>query len=142
MNPTLAKLKGKSNVKFVTKDSKLGELEWVIRPVPFTLLLDNFDRFSDIPESAKKGNLSKEEAVDMQSKIYPMMKAIVPKCIVEPRITEDEQAAADNEDLLHIDDIPFQSIMEIFNEIVRITGLDQASDENRKKLQNLNSDSQ
>jgi len=35
MNPTLQKLKGKNQVKFVTKDSELGELEWVIKPIPF-----------------------------------------------------------------------------------------------------------
>jgi hypothetical protein len=133
MNPTLQKLKGKSTTTFVTKDSKLGELEWVIRPIPFTLLLENFERFGDVP--GKDGDLTPEQAVRVQKSIYPMMKAIIPKCIVEPKITDDDEIAK-GEEYLHVDDIPFGSLVDLFNKIVELTGLEKSGEEARKKLQN------
>jgi hypothetical protein len=134
MNSTLQKLKGKTEVKFVTKDSELGDLEWVIRPIPFTLLLENFDKFSGLPSESKQfeETMSKEQSAQLQKTIYPMMKAIVPKCIVEPRIVVGD--VKPEEDQLHVDDIPFNSVVEIFNKIVEITGLDKLGDEDRKKL--------
>jgi hypothetical protein len=141
MNPTLQKLKGKSQVKFVTEDSDNGKMEWVIRPIPFTLLLENFDKFSGLPEEGKEldeSSMTKEQTAQLQSTIYPMMKTIVPKCIVVPRIVVGD--AIVGEDQLHVDDIPFNSVVEIFNKIVEITGLDKLGDENRKKLPTVQSD--
>jgi hypothetical protein len=132
MNPTLQKLKGKNQVKFVTKDSELGELEWVIKPIPFTLLLENFDKFEGLPEEKSALDLDSETAKKLQKQIYPLMRAIIPKCIVEPRISETEPVP---DDCLFIDDIPFNSVVEIFNKVVEITGLDKAGEEARKKLQ-------
>lgn len=133
MNPTLQKLKGKNQVKFVTKDSEIGEMEWVIRPIPFTLLLENFDKFQGLPQGEiDESNISKEQATKLQHSIYPMMKAIIPKCIVAPKVVAGDDIAGEEE--LHVDDVPFQSVVEIFNKIVEITGLDKMGDEARKKL--------
>lgn len=131
MNPTLQKLKGNKSIKFVTKDSELGELEWVIKPVPFTLLLENFDKFTDMPETAD--NLSADQAKKLQANVYPLMKQIIPRCIVDPKIAINEEDAG-KEDYLHIDDIPFQSVVDVFNKIIEITGLDKAGEDARKKL--------
>ena len=139
MNPTLQKLKGKTQIKFVTEDSTLGTLEWVIRPIPFTLLLENFDKFQGLPQGEfNESNMSADQATALQKTIYPMMKAIIPKCIVEPQVVIGDGIA--NEDQLHVDDIPFSSVVEIFNKVVEITGLDKLGDETRKNLPNQVSD--
>jgi len=134
MNPTLQKLKGKNQVKFVTKDSD-EEYEWVLKPIPFTLLLENFDKFQGLPSESDVidgENMSQDQAAKLQKSIYPMMKAIIPKCIVSPTVVIGD---AVGEDELSVDDIPFNSVVEIFNKIVEITGLDSLGDANRKKLQ-------
>ena len=133
MNPTLQKLKGKNQIKFVTEDSTLGTLEWVIRPIPFTLLLENFDKYQGLPQGEiDETKMSAEQATNLQKTIYPMMKAIIPKCIVEPLVVVGDVIA--NEDQLHVDDIPFGSVVELFNKVVEITGLDKQGDETRKNL--------
>lgn len=138
MNPTLQKLKGNTTIKFVTKDSELGDLEWVIKPVPFTLLLEHFDKFTGMPTDATEtSSLSSEQAVKLQKSIYPMMKAIIPKCIVEPTVVLEGPT---NDDQLNIDDIPFGSVVELFNKIIEITGLDKVGEEDRKKLPTVQSD--
>jgi hypothetical protein len=139
MNPTLQKLKGKNQIKFVTKDSDIGEMEWVIRPIPFTLLLENFDKFQGLPQGEiDESKLTSDQAAKLQTSIYPMMKAIIPKCIVEPKVVAGDDIAGEEE--LHVDDVPFQSVVEIFNKIVEITGLDKVGDEARKKLPEPKSD--
>lgn len=145
MNPTLQKLKGKNQITFVTEDSKYGKLEWVIKPIPFTLLLENFDKFGTLPNEKEvmEGKLNQEQAKKLQLNIYPMIKAIVPKCIVAPKITDDEELAnAPDSEYLHIDDIPFSSLVDIFNKIIEETGLDKMGEDARKKLQPAQSPSQ
>ncbi len=143
MSSTIDQIISKSNTKVIIKDSKLGDMEWVLRPIPAFDLLANFELFSTLPKDPKDldpEHLSETQSKKMQDSIFPIMKIVLPACAVSPKITVDESDPNIKAKIaIHMRDLPFNVVLELFNQIMEISGLDERSEEIRKKLQAQNS---
>ncbi len=143
MSATIDQILSKANTKVIIEDEKLGKLEWVLRPIPAFDLLANFELFSSLPKDPKDLNpelLSTSQSKKMQDSIFPIMKIVLPACSVSPKITvDDDDPNIKAKTAIHMRDLPFNVVLELFNQIMEISGLDERSEEIRKKLQAQNS---
>ena len=138
MNPTIEAIRAKANTKVTIEDPKLGKLEWTLRPIPAYDLLENFDLFTNIPkeEALGKSEFSNDEAKAIKNSIFPIMRIILPACAVDPKVTvlTDDPCLTDGTGI-HMRDLPFNVVVGLFNEIIKLTGLSEGAEEARKKLQ-------
>jgi len=137
-NSTIATIKAKANTTVTIEDSKLGKLEWVLRPIPAFDLLANFDLFTNLPDAKQLENPAMDagNVGTIKNSIFPLMKIVLPACSVRPIITVDEEhPGLKDETAIHMRDLPFNVVIALFNEIIKITGLDEKTDDLRKKLQ-------
>ncbi len=138
MNPTIEAIRAKANTKVTIEDPKLGKLEWTLRPIPAYDLLENFDLFTNIPKESdlEKTEFSNAEAKQVKNSIFPIMRIILPACAVEPKVTvNSEDPSLKDGTGIHMRDLPFNVVVALFNEIIKLTGLTEGMEETRKKLQ-------
>ncbi len=138
MNPTIAAIREKANTTVTIEDPKLGKLEWTLRPIPAYDLLENFDLFTNIPkeEDLDKTEFSANEAKQVKNSIFPIMRIILPACSVSPKVTVNSEDPCLKDDTgIHMRDLPFNVVVSLFNEIIKLTGLGEGMEETRKKLQ-------
>ena len=139
MNSTIELIRAKANTKVTIEDPKLGKLEWTLRPIPAYDLLENFDLFANIPKEKDldKAEFSDNEAKTVKNSIFPIMRIILPACSVSPIVTiNSDDECIKNGTGIHMRDLPFNVVVSLFNEIIKLTGLNEGMDEARKKLQN------
>tara|TARA_Y100001938_G_scaffold128710_1_gene182758 strand:+ start:14752 stop:15153 length:402 start_codon:yes stop_codon:yes gene_type:complete len=132
----------------IVKDENLGEIEWVIRSIPAYDLLQHYDLFSSMPQDInldvdKDGQMSDKQAKVLKEKLLPMMELIVPACAIDPPVTVDlkDPRIAEGE-ALHLRDISFQAVTDLFAKILDVSGLSKEADEKRKKSAGANSPKQ
>ncbi len=138
MNSTIELIRAKANTKVTIEDPKLGKLDWTLRPIPAYDLLENFDLFTNIPkeEALDKDEFTEKDAKQIKNSIFPIMRIILPACSVEPIVTvnSDDPSLKDGTGI-HMRDLPFNVVVSLFNEIIKLTGLGEGMEEARKKLQ-------
>jgi len=140
-NPKIQQLLAKSHTKVIIEDPKIGKMEWVIRPIPAYDLMEHFDKFNDLP---KEMNINPEKLTPadislIQNKILPIMLAILPACAIDPPVTTNElDPRLKDHEVIHVRDLSFKVVTELFNKIVDISGLTEQAEEARKKLQSPN----
>ena len=143
MNSKVTQITDKIQQKVTIEDPKLGSVEWIIRPLPALVLLEHMDIFNKLAKKSQNFNtedLSEAETQTVKEEILPMMKAVLPNCIVDPPIAiEDNDPRLLTQDALHLKDLPFKTVMELFNNIMKITGLDKDAEDARKKLESQTS---
>ena len=139
VNPKIQRLREKTNSTVLVKDENLGEIEWVIRSIPAYDLLQHYELFQNIPtdiniEAGKDGKLKGSDAKLIQEKLLPMMEIIVPACSVDPPITVNlnDRRIAEGE-AIHLRDVSFNTITDLFAKILELSGLSASADKERKK---------
>ncbi len=139
VNPKIQRLREKTQHTVIVKDENLGEIEWVIRSIPAYDLLQHYDLFSSMPQDInldvdKDGQMNDKQAKVLKEKLLPMMELIVPACAIDPPVTVDlkDPRLAEGE-VLHLRDISFQAVTDLFAKILDVSGLSKEADEKRKK---------
>lgn len=141
-NPIVTKLRSKGTTKVTIQDDKLGPSTWEIRAISTWELIDKSEFFENLPD---KVEVSKADPTKMDPATYklvkqsvlPMMKAFLPLCTLDPKIITDfdDPALKDpNSNVVHLSDIPLKIASDLFNEILKISGLSKEGEEERKKL--------
>ena len=141
-NPKIQQILDKSHTKVTIEDSKIGKMEWVIRPIPAYDLMEHFDKFSNLPKNMDidPDNLTPADIAMIQENILPIMLAILPACAIDPPITTDvADPRLKDKEVIHIRDLSFKVVPALFNKIVDISGLTEQAEEARKKLESPSS---
>ena len=141
-NPKIQQILDKSHTKVVIKDPKVGDMEWVIRPIPAYDLMEHFDKFNSLPKemNLNPDKLSSADISMIQNNILPIMLAILPACAIDPPVTTDvTDIRLKDKEVIHVRDLSFKVVTELFNKIVDISGLTEQAEEARKKLQSPSS---
>jgi len=137
MNPKITALQ-KRRTTVVIEDPVIGSIEFVVRPIPAYDLLSNIDKFSAISNSSNVSdpdNVSAEDAKKLKEQIVPLMNVIIPGCVIDPPISiDDNDPRFSNGEAMHIRDLDYKTLMTLFNKITSISGLDKASEDERKNL--------
>lgn len=139
-NPIVAKLRNKGHTIITLKDEKLGDSQWTIRPISTFELVENSDFFDNLPDNTEKIDPNKVDPKTykiVKNSVLPMMKAFLPLCCIDPSITNDFDDARlkdPNSSTIHLKDVPIKLASELFNEILKISGLTAEAEEERKKL--------
>jgi len=146
MSDTLARLR-KRAIKVVTiKDENAPDneapYEFTIQPLSTFDLIETENITDQLPEN---GEVINEEKMDektftkMKNSVFPMMKKFIPVCLVSPKVTFEQSEV--NDETLHIREIPFNVVSQLFNEVLKLSGLDKDSVEEAKKKQAAQSSS-
>jgi len=144
-NPKIQSLRNKATHKVTIKDENLGDVEWVIRSIPAYDLLQNYDVFQGLPQNIKMDpdNMKDDDIKLIKEKILPMMEVVVPVCVIDPPVTvdrNDPRIATD--EVIHLREIGFGTITQLFEEIMKLSGMTKEAEEARKKLQGASSQPQ
>ena len=116
------------SVDVVIKNKKYGNVKFVIRPM-------NNDIYASMGEAMKSGGIDLEKVSQLDglkvfaNVYYPAMKAVFPYCCITPKVTV---GVSTDEGTLNIADVPMDVAMELFNEIMAVSGLSDKETENRK----------
>ena len=144
-NPKIQNLRSKATTKVTIKDENLGEVEWIIRSIPAYDLLQNYDIFQGLPSEVKMDpeNMQPDDIKLIKTKILPMMEVVVPICVVDPPVTVvDNDPRLANDEAIHLREIGFGAISQLFQKIMDISGLTAEAEKTRKKLDGANSQPQ
>ena len=141
-NPKIQSLRNKATHRVTIQDENLGEVEWVIRSIPAYDLLQHYDIFQGLPEHIQMDpdNMKAEDIKLIKTKILPMMEVVVPVCVIDPPVTldrNDPRLATD--EAIHLREIGFGAITQLFQEIMKVSGMTKEAEEARKKLQGASS---
>jgi len=145
VNPKVAQITGKLQKTVTVDDPKIGKLEVDIRPLPAETLLANLDVFNKLngKQEFNTDNLSDEQIDAVQNEILPVIKVVLPACVIDPPIAlEDSDPRLAAQEAINLKDLTFKIVIDIFNEIMAISGLDTETEEARKKLASQTSDKQ
>ena len=141
-NPIVTKLRSKGTHKVTIQDETLGPSTWEIRAISTWELIDKSEFFENLPDKVEvtKSDPNKMDPGTMRlvkQSVLPMMKAFLPLCTLDPKITNDfdDPALKDpTSNTVHLSDIPLKIASDLFNEILRVSGLSPKGEEERKKL--------
>ena len=141
-NPKIQSLRNKATHRVTIQDENLGEVEWVIRSIPAYDLLQHYDIFQGLPEHIQMDpdNMKAEDIKLIKTMILPMMEVVVPVCVIDPPVTldrNDPRLATD--EVIHLREIGFGAITQLFQEIMKVSGMTKEAEEARKKLQGASS---
>lgn len=134
---TAYKLKSSSQKKVTVKDDELGNLEFVIRAMSTYELAENSDVFENLPEKTGQEMSVKERGVFMKNVMFPLLKSILPLCVISPKITldfNDKDLVDPNANVIHLSHLNINTAGHVFNEILSISGLSKKAEEIKKKL--------
>ena len=141
-NPKIQSLRNKATHRVTIKDENLGEVEWVIRSIPAYDLLQHYDIFQGLPEHIQMDpeNMKAEDIKLIKTKILPMMEVVVPVCVIDPPVTLDrDDPRLVTDEAIHLREIGFGAITQLFEEIMKLSGMTKEAEEARKKLQGASS---
>ena len=141
-NPKIQSLRNKATHRVTIKDENLGDVEWVIRSIPAYDLLQNYDVFQGLPQNIKMDpdNMKDEDIKLIKEKILPMMEVVVPVCVIDPPVTVDRNdPRITTDEAIHLREIGFGAITQLFEEIMKLSGMTKEAEEARKKLQGASS---
>ena len=144
-NPKIQSLRNKATHRVTIKDENLGDVEWVIRSIPAYDLLQNYDVFQGLPQNIKMDpdNMKDEDIKLIKEKILPMMEVVVPVCVIDPPVTIDRRdPRLQTDEAIHLREIGFGTITQLFEEIMKLSGMTKEAEEARKKLQGASSQPQ
>lgn len=137
MNPKVTQITEKNQSTFEIEDPKIGKLEVVVRALPALTLLKHIDVFNKL-KGTKEFNtddMTEAQAASIKDEILPVMEIVLPACVLDPPIaTEDNDPRLKSQDAVHLKDLSFRIVIDIFNHIMKISGLDSEAEELRKKL--------
>lgn len=119
-----------SSVDIVIKSKKYGDMKFVIKPMNN----DIYARMGDAMHG-EGIDLNKLTQIDglkiFSSMYYPAMKVVFPACCVTPNIIDGESS---DKSVLCIQDMPMEICMELFQQIMEVSGLSDKEEEDRKNL--------
>ena len=144
-NPKIQSLRNKATHRVTIKDENLGDVEWVIRSIPAYDLLQNYDVFQGLPQNIKMDpdNMKDDDIKLIKEKILPMMEVVVPVCVIDPPVTIDRNdPRLQTDEVIHLREIGFGTITQLFEEIMKLSGMTKEAEEARKKLQGASSQPQ
>ncbi len=141
-NSTVDRLRAKSSKVVKIKDPDFPDEE----PYEFTIQrLSTFeliesqemketvgDENEDLDKIEKDGKLTLKQ---LKEGVFPLMKRFIPICTVSPRIIFEGEVEVGDTNTLHHRQIPMPVLSELFNEILRFSGLDKKSVDKIKKKQ-------
>lgn len=141
-NPIVTKLRSKGTTKVTIQDEKLGPSTWEIRAISTWELIDKSEFFENLPETVvadvkDPNKLDPATYKVVKNSVLPMMKAFLPLCVLDPKITndfDDPDLKVPTSNTVHLSDIPLKIASDLFNEILKISGLSKEGEEDRKKL--------
>jgi len=111
------------------------ELDWYVKPLSPRLMVKNYKHFSAL-EQMDKGKepgeeLSREEEIETLEKLAPLIDVVLPYCCVRPKIVEEGET---NDTQVNIDDLDVETLMALFSEIFKASGISEEGDKERKNL--------
>jgi len=123
--------------EFVKDDGTKVELEWLVKPLSPRLLVNNYEHFSALESfDYKEGEeIPENRQTDMMKKLSPLIDIVLPNCCVKPKIVYEGASDANQ---INIDDIPLDTLMKLFAEIFKASGLNEEAEKTRdqqKKVQ-------
>jgi len=121
--------------KFRKEDDTEIEIEWKIKPLSPRLMAKNYKYFAalqgqDLTEEDAK-DMSQERQIDMMESLAPLLDIVLPYCCIEPKVVFEGNTTPQQ---INIDDIDLQTLMSLFEEIFKSTGLTDEGDKERKNL--------
>lgn len=134
MNSKINDIKAQSRATILVKYGD-KTIEWVLRPIPPYDLMKHFEVFQNMPKQVKMDteNMSKEDIEFVEKKMLPIMEVLLPACSVDPPVTtKDDDPRIANGEAMHIRDISFGALAELFAKITEMTGLTKEEVEARK----------
>ncbi len=143
-NSTVDRLRAKSSKVVKIKDLDFPDEE------PYEFTIQRLSTFELIESQEMKGTVGDEDAdldaVEKDGKltlrqlkegVFPLMKKFIPICTTNPRIIFDGEVPEGDQNTLHHRQIPMPVLSELFNEILRFSGLDKKSMDKIKKKQQV-----
>lgn len=134
-NPTVEAFRKRSRKEIIVPDPDDSSIKYkfLIRALSTFELAEHSEIFDNLP---KDGVVIKEDMDEKNMKllkdvILPMMKLFLPMCTVSPRITFI--ISEESDEVVHISDIPMVVASEVFKEILDLSGISKAAEEDRKK---------
>lgn len=144
MNPKIAAVLKGARHTVIIEDERVGRIEWVLRPIPAYDLAKNAHMFDRVPKNVDINvdpkTMSADDRKLVEDNIFPIMEVFLPACSVDPPVTIDEHdPRLETQDALHIRDLDMKTMGLLFSKITEISGLSEAADKARKKLQEAGS---
>jgi len=109
---------------YVKDDGIEVELDWLVKPLSPRLLVNHYEHFAALEDlNYKEGDdISPAKQTDMMKKLAPLIDVVLPYCCVKPKIIYDGISEGNN---LNIDDVPLDTLMRLFGEIFKSSGLNE-----------------
>ncbi len=115
---------------YVKDDGTTVDLEWLVKPLSPRLLVSNYEHFAALEglEYKEGEDMSETKQTSMMKKLAPLIDVVLPNCCVKPKIVYE---GLSNADQLNIDDVPLDTLMKLFAEIFKSSGLSEEAEKNR-----------
>ena len=124
---TLAKLQKFSKTQVITIDHQGEKLEFEVKKLSAKILskVIAIEGMNELANKQKtEGSIPPEEVPDnFSNTIYPMIELVIPSCCIVPKVVTDE--AKKSTTGVFIDDIPLDVLINLFNEILRVSGVEE-----------------
>ncbi len=144
-NSTVERLRAKSSKVVKIKDPEFPSEE------PYEFTIQRLSTFELIESQEMKQTVGGDEDADLDAVekdgkltlrqlkegVFPLMKRFIPICTINPRIIFEGEVEDGDTNTLHHRQIPMPVLSELFNEILRFSGLDKKSMDKIKKKQEV-----
>jgi len=135
-DPTVV-FKGKNAPKivkteYIQDDGSKVDLEWLVKPLSPRLLVNHYEHFAglegldDTPEGQ---DIPKEKQTEMMKKLAPLIDVVLPFCCVKPKIVFEGLSDSNQ---INIDDVPLDTLMRLFGEIFKASGVTEEAERLRE----------
>jgi len=118
---------------YLDENEKEINLEWLVKPLSPRLMVNNYKYFAALEEMDKdkvKGQeLTKAQEIETLEKLAPLIDVVLPYCCIKPKIVEEGES---NNLQLNIDDLDIQTLMALFSEIFKTSGVSEKKDKERQ----------
>lgn len=121
---------------FTDKDKSKTILTWMVRPLSPRMMVQNYKHFAGIEDLGTDTNIkiTKKQEIATLEKLSPLIDIILPFCCLDPKIVMEGPT---NDKQINIDDLDVQTLMALFTEIFKTSGMSEEKDEERKNLKSL-----
>jgi len=124
------------HTKHTGEDNVEVTLDWTVRALAPRLMVQNFKHFAALEtlnsDKVEGQELSKQEEIETLEKLAPLIDVVLPYCCVTPKVVTEGVSDAKQ---IHIDDLDVQTLMELFSEIFKASGVSEEGDKERKNLE-------
>jgi len=116
------------SVEVIVKNKKHGDIKFTVRPM-------NNDIYASMGQAMKSEGLDLEKLTQLDGlKVfadvyYPAMKVVFPYCCINPKVVD---GVSTDPETLSLTDVPMDVLMDLFNEIMSISGLSDKEEQKRK----------